>query len=198
VAGRPDHEALHTLGVWDTRLAHAGEALAGAREELVAALLPLAVVAHDRLSGPGEEGRSLGLRYRRSWTGALADALDGARADDLRRQVTSVGPHRDELDVVVSGRPARTQASQGEQRSAALSMRLASHLLVTTEAGRAPVLLLDDVFSELDQRRAGALVDQLPPGQVLLTTAVEPPPAVAASRVVEVAAGRLAGAASRP
>lgn len=195
--GRPDDDALRTLEVWDARLAHSGEALARAREALVDALQPLVRGAYEELSG-GEEGGPLSVRYRRSWSGPLAEALTSTRQDDLRRQVTSVGPHRDELEVELSGRPARTQASQGEQRSAALSLRLAAHLLVTADTGRAPVLLLDDVFSELDSRRAAALVGQLPPGQVLLTTAIDPPPVVTADRVVEVSAGRLAAAGTRP
>lgn len=194
MAGRPDEEALSTLEVWDTRLARSGEALAVARAELVDALGPLARRAYEELSTGEEVGEPLSMHYRRSWSGPLSDALHAARRDDLRRQTTSVGPHRDELHLEIEGRPARTQASQGEQRSAALSLRLASHLLVTNDTGRTPVLLLDDVFSELDPRRSSALVGQLPPGQVLLTTAVDPPPQVTADRVVEVAAGRLAAA----
>ncbi len=76
----------------------------------------------------------------------------------------------------------------------ALAMRLATHELRRGDLPEAPVLLLDDVFSELDAYRAAALVELLPPGQVLLTTAVDPPPVVQAGRVVEVAGGRLTGA----
>ena len=197
MAGGLDGDALRTLDVWDSRLARSGEALAEAREELVDVLGPLTQRAYEELSAGEETGGALALGYRRSWSGSLAHALEEARQDDLRRQATSVGPHRDELDIQISGRPARAQASQGEQRSVALSLRLASHLLVTRETGRTPVLLLDDVFSELDPRRAAALVGELPPGQVLLTTAVDPPPVVTADRVVEVTAGRLAGAGPR-
>ncbi|MDE3085533.1 MAG: DNA replication and repair protein RecF [Acidobacteriota bacterium] len=194
--GRHVPEVLSTLDVWDSRLASAGEALAAARAELVDALRPFVVQAHGRLAGadaPEGNGESGGveLAYRRSWTGPLADALADARQDDLRRQATSVGPHRDELELTLAGRPARSQASQGEQRSVALSLRLAAHQLATEEQGVAPVLLLDDVFSELDARRAEALVAQLPAGQVLLTTAVDPPAVVAPDRVVDVQGGRL-------
>jgi len=72
-------------------------------------------------------------------------------------------------------------------------LRLATHQLVTTEQGEPPVLLLDDVFSELDARRAAALVSQLPAGQVLLTTAVEPPPVVSPDRVVVLGSHRIVG-----
>ena len=192
--GRPAPEVLQTLDVWDTRLAASGEALAMARAELVDALQPFVVRAHEQLAAAGQEPAppaAVELSYRRSWTGPLAEALAGARRDDLRRQSTSVGPHRDDLELSLAGRPARSQASQGEQRSVALALRLAAHQLATSEQGVAPVLLLDDVFSELDARRAEALVAQLPPGQVLLTTAVDPPAVVAADRVVDVSGGRL-------
>ncbi|HUY64034.1 MAG TPA: DNA replication and repair protein RecF, partial [Acidimicrobiales bacterium] len=190
--GRPGAEVLTTLDVWDSRLATAGQALAEAREALTDELAPLVSAAYGRLAGAGDD---VGLRYRRSWAGDLEEALQAARSDDLRRQATTVGPHRDELDIAVARRPARTHASQGEQRSAALALRLAVHQLATADHGVPPVLLLDDVFSELDARRSAALVEQLPAGQVLLTTAVDPPAAVSADRVVEVAAGRLLGVA---
>jgi DNA replication and repair protein RecF len=111
------------------------------------------------------------LRYEASWDGSLADALVASRPDDLRRGVSTVGPHRDELGLAVGGLPARTHASQGEQRSLALALRLAGHHLVTGRIGSAPILLLDDVFSELDPDRSAALLDDLPAGQAILTTA---------------------------
>ncbi len=125
--------------------------------------------------------------------GRCSTRRSDARPDDVRRQVTSVGPHRDDLDLGIGPRPARTHASQGEQRCVALALRLASHGLRRGDLAESPVLLLDDVFSELDPHRAAALVDLLPPGQVLLTTAVEPPSLVRADQVVEVSGGRLTG-----
>jgi DNA replication and repair protein RecF len=85
--------------------------------------------------------------------------------------MTLVGPHRDELALALGGLPARTHASQGEQRTLALALRLAAHGLVTARIGSPPVLLLDDVFSELDAERSTALLRHLPPGQVVVTTA---------------------------
>jgi DNA replication and repair protein RecF len=79
--------------------------------------------------------------------------------------------------------PARTHASQGEQRCVALALRLAAHEIATAKFGEAPVLLLDDVFSELDDKRAALLAGLLPPGQVLLATAVDPPSALAGNVV---------------
>jgi DNA replication and repair protein RecF len=192
--GQARPEIVDTLDVWDARLADAGEALAAGRQALIAELAPAAAIAYEHLAGAQEEPGALGMSYRPSWEGTLADALTAARREDLRRQVTTVGPHRDEVELTVSGRPARTQASQGEQRCVALALRLATHALASARWPEPPVLLLDDVFSELDARRAEALVEQLPAGQVLLTTAVDPPLVVAPDRVVEVAGGRLAAA----
>ena len=101
----------------------------------------------------------------------LREALERRRRAEIDRGLTLVGPHRDELHLMIDGLDARHQASQGEQRTLALALRLAGHLVVRELAGAAPVLLLDDVFSELDAQRAAALVRNLPPGQTLLTTA---------------------------
>jgi DNA replication and repair protein RecF len=145
----------------------------------------------------GRESR-LGLTYNRSWVGELYDALRDGRADDLRHQATGRGPHRDELSITLDDMPARTHASQGEQRCVALALRLAAHELVTAKFGEAPILLLDDVFSELDDKRSALLAELLPPGQVLLATAVDPPPALSGDvvDVTEVRSGRPSGAGS--
>ncbi len=118
--------------------------------------------------------------------------------EDLRRGVTTVGPHRDDVDVLLERRPARTHASQGEQRSLALALRLAGHHLVAEVTGAWPVLLLDDVFSELDAARAAALLRALPAGQALLTTAVGLPPGTTPELVVRVREGRLLTPAGDP
>ena len=169
---------MTTLDVWDAKLAAAGEALVAAREALTAALEPLwrAPTAGWRPPSPIGAGPASGCHYRRSWDGDLATALVAARSDDLRRGVTTIGPHRDELVIEVGGLPSRTHASQGEQRSLALALRLAGHELVTERIGTAPILLLDDVFSELDPFRADALLACLPAGQAIVTTAGDLPP----------------------
>jgi DNA replication and repair protein RecF len=105
--------------------------------------------------------------------------------------VTLVGPHRDDIELEIDGRPARTHASQGQQRSLALALRLASHELLTRETGDSPVLLLDDVFSELDPERSEALVKALPDCQTVLTTASVLPAAIHPEHVYRVADGRL-------
>ena len=109
-----------------------------------------------------------------------------SRRDDLRRGVNTVGPHRDDLVLVLDGREARTHASQGEQRCLALALRLGVHELVRTRTALVPTLLLDDVFSELDPDRSRALVAELPAGQAILTTAAPLPGGIVVARCVPV------------
>jgi len=176
----PSAEVGATLDVWDTRLDASGTTLVEAREQLVELLGPIAGTHYSRLAG---RASTVELVYRRSWTGRLVEALGESRKKDLERGVSLVGPHRDELELSLDGLPSRTHASQGEQRSLALALQLAAHQLATERLGSAPLLLLDDVFSELDPFRSQALLAGLPPGQTLLTTAQPAPPEVAAAKV---------------
>lgn len=193
--GRLTPELTATLDVWDARLDVAGTALVEARETLTEQLNPLVKEHYSRLAGLATP---TALRYRRSWVGPLGRALGASRPDDLVRGMTLVGPHRDELELSLSGLAGRTHISQGEQRSLALALRLATHQLATEHLGSAPVLLLDDVFSELDPFRIRALLTGLPPGQSILTTALPPPPEVeAASMYVVEPAGMVREAIPR-
>ncbi len=188
LGGRLDSEAATTLDIWDDRLAQIGERLARSRAELVEALSPFAAEAFSVLS---PQAGGFEMRYVRSWNGTLADALASARREDLRRATTTVGPQRDDVEIEAGGLDARTRLSQGRQRCVALSLRLSSHHLMTTVTGAAPVLLLDDAFSELDEATARALVSELPIGQALLTTAGDLPPGAAPKLVVRLVDGRL-------
>ena len=109
--------------------------------------------------------------------------------------ITWSGPHRDEWRLLVGGLESRTHASQGEQRTLALALRLGGHRLCAELTGSAPVLLLDDVFSELDDQRAVALVAHLDAGQTLVTTAGAVPRGISADRMLRVDAGRVEEAA---
>jgi DNA replication and repair protein RecF len=187
--GRLDEAAELTLEVWDAKVVAAGEELARRRAEVVARIEPVVVAAYGDVAGAPEP---ISLRYEAPWREVgLAAALRAARADELRRGVTLVGPHRDDLVVALNGLPARTHASQGEQRSLALALRLASHRLVHDVVGTPSVLLLDDVFSELDPDRSAALLGSLPPGQTFLSTAAGLPEGVAVDQIVTVLPGEL-------
>ena len=191
--GKLDEAAAFTLDVWDTKLVDAGEALARARVDLLDRMRPvLAKTYADLAVGAGHPPAQVEVAYESAWWGqGLAAALTSARRDDLRRGVSTVGPHRDDIGLSVSGFPARMQCSQGEQRTLALALRLAVHRVVATELGSAPVLLLDDVFSELDPVRSRALVAHLPGGQAVLTTAGELPEGARPDRTVRVSGGRI-------
>jgi DNA replication and repair protein RecF len=165
---RPAADIVATLDVWDHKLTANGEALVAAREAMVADLGPHVSAGYDRVADRSADVR---VGYLRSWVGALAQALAGARPDDLRRGVSTVGPHRDDLVATIGGMASRIHASQGEQRSLALALRLAGHQVVADATGTQPVLLLDDVFSELDPERSEALLSTLPAGQAILTSA---------------------------
>jgi len=186
--GRPTSEVLATLDVWDQQLAHAGTVLTTARRELTEELEPLASSAYARLTTTGQ-GVQLG--YRCSYEGDLLDALVRQRTEDLKRGITTVGPHRDELAVLSSGLDARTRLSQGRQRCLTLALRLAAHHLIGDRAGAPPVLLLDDAFSELDDATAKALMVELPAGQAILTTAGSLPPGAEPNSVVTLRDGRI-------
>ena len=195
--GRATPDVVTTLDVWDAKLTELGEALGLARSRLVERLTPLVASAHADVAGT--DAGDVGLVYAPQWReDGLAVALAASRSEDLRRGVTTVGPHRDDVDVLLERRPARTHASQGEQRSLALALRLSGHRLVAEVTGTWPVLLLDDVFSELDAARAAALLRALPAGQALLTTAVGLPPGATPELVVRVRDGRLLTAAGDP
>jgi DNA replication and repair protein RecF len=185
---RPPAGIITTLDVWDRKLAETGTAVADARAVAVATLGLQVAEVYDRLA---ERPAHVTLAYQRSWDGSLADALAAARTDDLRRCVTTVGPQRDELAIGLAGLPSRTHASQGEQRSLALALRLAGHRAVSQELGTPPILLLDDVFSELDPERSAALLSSLPPGQALVTTASHLPDQAHPDLVVRVEGGKV-------
>ncbi|MFG3113207.1 DNA replication/repair protein RecF [Streptomyces sp. NPDC048197] len=174
---------LSTLDVWDQHLARAGAELLAQRLDLIAALHPLADKAYEQLA-PG--GGPLAMEYRPSageamagatsreeLYGVLLAALGEARKQEIERGVTLVGPHRDDLVLKLGQLPAKGYASHGESWSYALALRLASYDLLRAE-GNEPVLVLDDVFAELDARRRERLAELVAPGeQVLVTAAVD-------------------------
>jgi DNA replication and repair protein RecF len=200
-AGIRDDDARFTLEVFDEQLVHAGAELVRGRLRLLERLVPAVATAYEMLALDARPiaGTYVSESSPDPLTEADADAIEDLLRETLARRqraeidrgLTLVGPHRDELHLTIDGLDARYQASQGEQRTLALALRLAGHLVVRELAGAAPVLLLDDVFSELDAQRSAALVRNLPPGQTLLTTAGALPPDVVAERTLVMRAGRI-------
>ncbi|MET9952335.1 DNA replication/repair protein RecF [Streptomyces sp. NPDC006339] len=171
---------LSTLDVWDQHLARAGAELLAQRLDLIDTLRPLADKAYEQLAPAG--GPVL-LEYKPSAPGSghtreelygqLIAALADVRKQEIERGVTLVGPHRDDLLLKLGDLPAKGYASHGESWSYALALRLASYDLLRAE-GNEPVLILDDVFAELDARRRERLAELVAPGeQVLVTAAVD-------------------------
>jgi DNA replication and repair protein RecF len=187
--GRLTADIETTLDVWDTKLIEVGESFADQRVALIDRLRPVLAQTYLEVAGAEVE---IDVHYESSWRArGLAAALEEARRDELRRGVSLVGPHRDDLALSIAGLPARTHASQGEQRSLAWAMRLATHTVVREATGSSPVLLLDDVFSELDPERSRSLLAHLPPGQAVLTTAGPLPAEARPEQVLEVADGSV-------
>jgi DNA replication and repair protein RecF len=172
-------EGRDSLAVWDEELASLGAALLAARREAVGELAPLAAANHAAIA----DGEVLAIAY----AGAPEDlsvALSQSLEDDLRRGTTSVGPHRDDLEITIQGRDARAFASQGQQRTAVVSLKLGESDLIEARSGERPILLLDDVLSELDPSRRVALLARVgEAGQVIVTSVeADPFPAVLMER----------------
>lgn len=170
-----------TLSVWDERLSQAGGRVMARRANTMA---ELASHIEDSYRTVGDDRASLQIVYGSEWgaspdptVGAsaqaarLAEAVASRRRHDMERRVTSAGPHRDDPILTLDGHDVRVHGSQGEQRTTALALRLAVHRSVTERVGSPPVLLLDDVFSELDQGRAERLAAALPEAQTLISSA---------------------------
>jgi DNA replication and repair protein RecF len=209
--------AATTLDVWDEHLATKGAELLAARISLTGALRPLVARSYAAVAGI-DAGASISYRQasrstitgERNGAGAdlpepepdaeklaawLREALALARAEEIERGVCLVGPHRDELELRIGDLPARGYASHGESWSAALALRLAAFELLR-QAGEDPVLLLDDVFAELDAGRRERLAAVAAEAeQVLVTAAVaqDVPPVLTGARF-EVAEGKVTGA----
>ncbi|RZS37589.1 DNA replication and repair protein RecF [Herbihabitans rhizosphaerae] len=174
---------IGTLEVWNGHLAKHGAQLLAARLDLVTALAPLVRAAY---AGVAPESRPVDIAYRSSVDGLPADrpsdvdsveaallaSLTEVRDAELERGVSLVGPHRDELELTLGESPAKGYASHGECWSFALSLRLGSYELLRADGGE-PVLVLDDVFAELDRRRRSRLAEVAAAAeQVLVTAAV--------------------------
>ncbi|MFI6514542.1 DNA replication/repair protein RecF [Spirillospora sp. NPDC050679] len=178
----PGAEVLATLDVWDSHLARTGAELLAARLDLVAGLRPLVARAYEALAPNGGAAdliykSSLGAAElstdRAQLTEQLLAGVGEARKQELERGVSLVGPHRDELVLRLGELPARGYASHGESWSFALGLRLAAFDLLRAD-GDDPILILDDVFAELDAGRRRRLAGMVAPAEQVLITAAVP------------------------
>lgn len=156
---------------WEEHLALHGIALRMLRMKYIDSLREPALAVHSMMG----DGESLALRYLAKDESLdrdhASEALSRTRGQDIHRGSTSMGPHRDDLCIEVGGREARLFGSQGQQRTAVIALKLASLLVAKRELGAPPMLLLDDILSDLDERRRAHLVDAVldSAGQALLT-----------------------------
>lgn len=170
---------LHdTLEVWDSRLSKLGVAVMEERRRYVENVAPRAAEVYQGISR-GKE--ALSLTYAPSpkppvaecsteeWEEAFREELRRAEKSDIRSGFTSVGPHRDDLEISLSGLSARMYGSQGQQRSTVLALKLAEAQTLSELSGETPIVLLDDVMSELDQSRQDYLLNHLHGRQVFVT-----------------------------
>jgi DNA replication and repair protein RecF len=172
-----------TLGVWDSRLAQAGGRVLSRRSRVIETLSAILAESYSEIAHTDTDASFV---YKPSWEGDLdnssaadfadrvAASLEVSRRIDYERRMTTVGPHRDEPGFSIDGHEARVHGSQGEQRTMALAVKLAAHRAVASAVGEPPVLLLDDVFSELDPERANALATALPGDTQTLITSARP------------------------
>lgn len=187
-------ELLRTLDSWDEQLSEAGAELMRRRRSYIARLSEAAAERHREISDGRE---TLEIRYAPSAQNgddpqANLEALFAAREGDLRRMTTSVGAHRDDVLVLIGGRDARAYGSQGQQRTAALAMRLAELSVMREELGEWPMLMLDDVMSELDPSRRRQLIGRLEGIQTFVTcTDAEDLAGAAVGRAWRVSGGTL-------
>ena len=175
--------ARDSLNSFTGELAHHGAWLEVARARLTDALAPLAALSLHDLSGQRER---ISLRYAPAHAASIPDTVEAAEqvlldtlreraSEEVARGITLAGPHRDDLAFDLDGRPARGTASQGQQRSIVLACKLAEVRYLQDASGVAPVILLDDVLSELDPQRRGSLLALLAEGRhQVLVTATEP------------------------
>jgi DNA replication and repair protein RecF len=156
------------LAAYDAPLLEHGAQLSRMRTRLVERLAPLAAAAHRDISGNGE---ALQIRFVPGNSEEFGRDLENSRARELRLRQTVVGPHRDDIEILVEGQLANPYASEGQQRTVALALKIAQSRVFTMEEGAPPLLLIDDIFGELDPVRRNALLRYLPPESQKLVTA---------------------------
>lgn len=173
IARHPELE--DTLPIWDDRLCRSGAVLIRERRAYLERFAPRASAHYAGIAHGREELR---LTYEPSCGGDMAESLRRALREDIRFGHTSVGPHRDDIGIEIGGMAARLYASQGQQRSAVLAMKLAEAAVLAEACGEEPVVFLDDVLSELDGSRQLYLLSSLSGRQSFLTGCELPPRAL--------------------
>lgn len=162
---RPEYE--ETLDIWDKQMVQYGSQVIRYRRQFIEQLNEIIFHIHKQLSGKEE---TLKIFYEPNVSEEnMEQTLAGNRESDLRQKTTGAGPHRDDISFIVNGIDIRKFGSQGQQRTAALSLKLAEIQLVKHLSGDDPILLLDDVLSELDGNRQEHLLSEIHHIQTMIT-----------------------------
>lgn len=185
------HPGWREIAAFDSPLVEAGNSIAAARCALIGKLDPIADEAQRAISDSAEV---LKMDYVRGAPEDFATALEASRGEDLRLRQTVVGPHRDDLALALNGHGPEF-ASEGQQRSIALAMKLAQARLLEGENKSSPILLLDDIFGELDVNRRNALLRHLPSHsqRLVTTTHIDWLDSTQDARILSIAGGKLTG-----
>jgi len=162
-----DNRPRREIAAFDGPLIEAGSALLESRARLIAELTPKIADSYTQISGGREE---LLITYQPGAVGDFAEALAATRAEETRLRVTTVGPHRDDFDIQLGNHPADTFASEGQQRSIALALKLGQASELGASTAEPPLYLIDDVFGELDRDRRNNLMRALPDAAQKLIT----------------------------
>jgi DNA replication and repair protein RecF len=155
------------LNLWDEKLIEYGEVIYYERERV---LKKIGDITKRYWGYFDKNERDLIFNYKKSWIESMAKDLKKERVRDIQRVSTSVGPHRDDIEIIVGNLAAKTGVSQGDQRTVVLCLKLASIEFLAGILGYSPVILLDDIFSELDKNRVNKLLELLPDAQMFITT----------------------------
>lgn len=179
-------QPVETFEPWEEQMATHGAALRIAREDFVSRLAIPASEIHSQMGGGEQVEVQIDLKDPALDAERLLLALANTRSYDVARGGTSVGPHRDDLRIDVGGKEARLYGSQGQQRTAVISIKLATLQIAKDEFGVPPLLLLDDILSDLDESRRALLVDVVleKAGQAVLTCTEA---AAAGSKILDMA-----------
>jgi DNA replication and repair protein RecF len=158
---------IDTLDVWDMQLAEAGKSLIKERNNFINMMNDIIKDIHKSLTS---EGENIELRYEPNVDiDSFEDVLVNKRDIDIKNTTTMSGPHRDDFGIFINNVDVRKYGSQGQQRTAALSLKLAEIELVKKIINDNPILLLDDVMSELDSKRREALLNSIKDIQTIIT-----------------------------
>ena len=171
--GNPEMESM--LYIWNTNLAHIGAKIVYQRLRYIEAIMPFVKEIYSGISGGTEEidikyiGAADSICDVENIEKSIMAALDENKVQDMQNKTTSVGAHRDDIDILINGNSARKFGSQGQQRSCVLALKLAEAALLEQMTGEKPIALLDDVMSELDEKRQDYILNRIKGLQVFVT-----------------------------